>query len=215
MALLTTGIIENTPVAGVRPTVTVTVKITNDNTAPANVEILGFHVTGTTKALYVQELLALAPGDVVTRVYFAQFDEFEFEFVTSSDAVEISVWGKNAAGALVAAHRLVPAELNPVGPVGITGATGAAGATGATGAAGATGATGAAGATGATGAAGATGATGAAGATGATGAAGATGATGAAGATGATGAAGATGATGAAGATGATGAAGATGATGA
>jgi hypothetical protein len=33
--------------------------------------------------------------------------------------------GKNGAGNLVAAHRLVPAELNPIGSDGGTGATGA------------------------------------------------------------------------------------------
>ena len=81
MAELTTGLIENTPVAGVRPTSTFTVKITNDDTIAANIEILGFFVTGTTKTLYVQELLALAAGEVVTRNYFAQLDAFEFQLI--------------------------------------------------------------------------------------------------------------------------------------
>ena len=119
MAELTTGLIENTPVAGVRPTSTFTVKITNDDTIAANIEILGFFVTGTTKTLYVLELFILAPGEVATKNYFAQFDEFEFQFITSSDAIEISTWGKDAAGNLNAAHRLVPAELDPIGPNGI------------------------------------------------------------------------------------------------
>jgi hypothetical protein len=52
MAELTTGVIENTPVAGVRPTTTLTVKITNDDTIDATVFIEGFYVTGTTKTLY-------------------------------------------------------------------------------------------------------------------------------------------------------------------
>ncbi len=130
MALLTTGLIENTPVGGVRPTSTFTVKITNDDTIAATVQIEGFFVTGTTKTLYVSELFVMAPGEVAERIYFAQFDEFEFQFITSSDAIEISAWGKDAAGNLVAAHRLVPAELDPIGPSGITGATGATGATG-------------------------------------------------------------------------------------
>ncbi|EHQ87557.1 exosporium glycoprotein BclB-related protein [Desulfosporosinus youngiae] len=218
MAQLTTGLIENTPVNEVRPTTTFTVKITNDDTIDATVFLEGFYVTGITKTLYVLELFVMAPGEVAERVYYAQFDEFEFQFLTSSDAVEISAWGKDAAGNLVAAHRLVAAELDLIGPSGITGATGAAGATGATGATGDAGATGATGATGDAGATGATGATGDAGATGATGATGDAGATGATGATGDAGATGATGATGDAGATGATGAtgdAGATGATGA
>ena len=58
----------------------------------------------------------MAPGEVATRIYFANFDEFEFQFTTSADAVEISAWGKNAAGELVVAHRLVPAELDLIGP---------------------------------------------------------------------------------------------------
>lgn len=115
MAELTTGLIENTPVAGIRPTSTFTVKVTNDDSVAANIEIFGFFVTGITKTLYVLELLILAPGEVVTRTYYAQFDEFEFQFITSSNAVEISAWGKNAAGDLTAAHRLVPAELDPIG----------------------------------------------------------------------------------------------------
>ncbi|MCB8818910.1 hypothetical protein LJE72_26055, partial [Desulfosporosinus sp. SRJS8] len=140
MAELTTGIIENTPVAEVRPTVTFTVKITNDDTTTADIEVLGFFVTGTMKVLYIQEVFSLAAGDVASRVYFAQLDQFEFQFITSSDAVEISGWGKGADGDLVAAHRVLPAELDPIGSVEIIGATGATGATGA-GATGATGAT--------------------------------------------------------------------------
>lgn len=146
MAELTTGLIENTPVAGIRPTSSITVRITNDDTVVASVQIMGFHLTGVTKTLYVLELFLVNPGEVATRNYFADLDAFEFQFETSSDAIETSVWGKDTDGNLVVPHRLVPAELDPIGPDGITGATGAAGA------AGATGATGAAGATGATGA---------------------------------------------------------------
>jgi len=42
MASLTTGLIENTPVVGVRPTTTLTVKIANDDTIPATVHLQGF-----------------------------------------------------------------------------------------------------------------------------------------------------------------------------
>lgn len=111
MALLTTGLIENTPVAGVRPTSTLTVKITNDNVSAANIEINGYFVTGTTKTPYVQELFALAAGAVATRIYSAQFDEFEFQFTTSSPSVVISAWGKDAAGNLTEAHRVVAKEI--------------------------------------------------------------------------------------------------------
>ncbi|MHB8076879.1 hypothetical protein [Desulfosporosinus fructosivorans] len=117
MAELTTGLIENTPVGGIRPTTTFTVKVTNDDTVLANVFIEGFFVTGITKTLYVLESFNMVPGEVAERIYFAEFDEFEFQFTTSSDAVEISAWGKDVAGNLVAAHRLVPAELDPIGPI--------------------------------------------------------------------------------------------------
>ncbi|HBV85227.1 MAG TPA: hypothetical protein DEF42_00820 [Desulfosporosinus sp.] len=142
MPELTTGLIENTSVAGVRPTLTFTVRISNDDTIATTIEILGFFVTGTTKNLYVHEAFAIAAGDVVTGNYFVQLDAFEFQFITSTDAVKVSAWGKDAAGNLVSAHRVLPAELDPIGPDGITGSTGATGEVGATGATGATGAQG-------------------------------------------------------------------------
>lgn len=114
MDLLATGLIENTPVSGVRPTSTFTVKITNNDTIAAIIQTYGFFVTGATKTLYVLELFAVVAGEVVTKNYTAQFDAFEFQFMISSDALEISAWGKNASGNLVAAHRVLPAELNTV-----------------------------------------------------------------------------------------------------
>ncbi|OMD77164.1 exosporium glycoprotein BclB-related protein [Paenibacillus odorifer] len=236
MSQLSTGPIENNLVGGVRPTQLVTLKIVNQSDdTPSTVQVEGYYMNGT-RTLYVSELVNVAPNQVITNDYYANFDSFEFLFTTPimiDDPIQISVWGKSSTGQLVTAHRLVYSELygeniGITGATGATGATGSVGATGATGAgvtatgstgatgatgAGVTGATGTAGATGATGTAGVTGATGSAGVTGATGTAGATGATGA-GVTGATGTAGATGATGTAGVTGATGTAGATGATG-
>ena len=82
-------------------------------------------------------------------------DAFEFVFSTSFETIAISVWGKDAEGNLVDAHRVLPAELDslepiigPTGEVGPTGATGEVGPTGATGEAGPTGATGETGSTG-------------------------------------------------------------------
>ncbi|MEK5281820.1 MULTISPECIES: exosporium glycoprotein BclB-related protein [Paenibacillus] len=225
MSQLSTGPIENNLVGGVRPTQLITLKIVNQSDdTPSTVQVEGYYMNGT-RTLYVSELVNVAPNQVITNDYYANFDSFEFLFTTPTmidDPIQISVWGKSSTGQLVTAHRLVYSELygENIGITGATGATGSVGATGATGA-GVTGATGSVGATGATGSAGATGATGAgvtgatgAGVTGATGSTGATGATGSAGATGATGTAGVTGATGSAGVTGATGTAGATGATG-
>lgn len=113
MALLTTGLIENTAVAGVRPSSTLTVLISNDDSVSAAIQIAGFYQSGTTKIMYVDEVLTLSAGDVVKRDYYAQFDGFEFQFNVSSLAVEVSAWGKDAAGNLTTAHRVVSEELNP------------------------------------------------------------------------------------------------------
>lgn len=112
MAQLTTGLIENTAVSGVRPSTNVVVRISNDDTTNVTVLIAGFFVSGTTKTQYVQELVGISAGSVLSRNYFAQFDAFEFQFDPSSDAVEISVWGKDAQGNLTTAQRAVPEELN-------------------------------------------------------------------------------------------------------
>lgn len=66
MVSLTTGLIENTPVNGVRPSTTFTVKIKNDGTIAATIQLDGFYVTGVTKTLYALELFILAPGNVAT-----------------------------------------------------------------------------------------------------------------------------------------------------
>lgn len=115
MSQLTTGLIENTIVSEVRPTTNLVVRISNDDIITVTVLIKGFLVSGTTKTQYVEELLSIAAGNVESRTYYAQFDAFEFQFTTSSDAVEISTWGKNATGNLTTAHRAVPEELNLIG----------------------------------------------------------------------------------------------------
>nr|WP_154892750.1 exosporium glycoprotein BclB-related protein [Paenibacillus xylanexedens] len=221
MSFLSTGPIENNAVNGVRPTQTVTVRIDNRSDVTASsVQIQGYYMDGGLRVLYVSESLNIAPNQVVTNNYFANFDAFEFTFTTTTtvnDPIQVSFWGKSSTGSLVTAHRLVSSELLGDVPdiTGVTGATGATGAPGATGVTGATGAPGATGVTGATGAPGAPGAPGATGVTGATGAPGSTGETGATGAPGTTGVTGATGAPGTTGVTGATGAPGTTGVTGA
>ncbi len=176
MAELTTGLIDNFPVDGARPSVSVALRITNDGDSTETVTITGYYLNGTIKEVYVLELVTVNPNEVIIREYYANLDAFEFVFSTSSETVVISVWGKDAEGNLVDAHRVLPAELDslepiivPTGPTGETGATGATGATGPTGATGTTGATGEAGATGVTGETGATGATGETGETGPTG----------------------------------------------
>ncbi|WP_229522505.1 hypothetical protein [Paenibacillus monticola] len=87
-----------------------------DNRDPVNsstVLVEGYALNGS-RSLYVQALFALAPNQVITQRYFANVNGFEFVFTTGgtgADLTEVSVWGKNSAGQLVTAHRLVTAEL--------------------------------------------------------------------------------------------------------
>ena len=118
MALLTTGLIKNTEVLGVRPSSTLSVRISNADLASASIRINGFYWDGSTKTEYVLDILTLAPGEVADRDYFAQFDAYEFLFITNSDALEISAWGKNAAGNKTVVHSMLPAELFPLGMEG-------------------------------------------------------------------------------------------------
>jgi hypothetical protein len=113
MPNLTTGLFDNTPVAGVRPSSTLAVNISNDDTVPVDVQIEGFYQSGITKVKYVEELFTLPAGSVAKRNYFAQFDAFEFQFTVSSESVEITAWGKDAVGNLTTAHRVVAQEVNP------------------------------------------------------------------------------------------------------
>lgn len=107
----TTGLLENTPVEGLRPTASVAVLIDNGTMVEVTVQISGYYLSGTTKVLYVSEVFNLNPGEVATRNYYAQFNAFKFQFITSSQGVEISLWGEDSAGNLVAAHRVLPSEL--------------------------------------------------------------------------------------------------------
>ncbi|MDR6723317.1 BclB C-terminal domain-containing protein [Paenibacillus amylolyticus] len=220
MSFLSTGPIENNSVNGVRPTESVTIRIDNrSDTVTSTIQLQGYYMTDGSRILYVSESFDIAPNQVITNNYFANFDAFEFTFSTTAvvnDPVQVSVWGKSSTGSLVAAHRLVSSEL--IGEIpsitGATGSTGATGATGTPGTAGTTGVTGTPGTTGVTGATGTAGTTGVTGATGTAGTTGVTGATGTAGTAGVTGATGTAGTTGVTGATGTAGTAGVTGATG-
>ncbi|KLU63003.1 hypothetical protein CEB3_c06660 [Peptococcaceae bacterium CEB3] len=108
---LTTGMIDNSAVAGVRPTSTLVVRIANDGASTSAVQVNGYYQSGAGKVQYVAELLTLGAGSVVRRDYYAQFDGFEFQFLLTSPTLEPSVWGKDAQGNLVTAHRLVTKEV--------------------------------------------------------------------------------------------------------
>ncbi|ODA39529.1 YncE family protein [Desulfosporosinus sp. BG] len=125
MSLLITGLIRNTEVLGVRPSSTLFVRIANDDMVSSFVQIRGFYLTGTTNTEYVFDVVTLAPGGVSNNSYYAQFDAFEFKFITSSDAVEISAWGRDDSGALSVVYQVHPVELNLFGSMeGVAGADG-------------------------------------------------------------------------------------------
>ena len=92
----------------------VTIKFVNlDSANSSPVLVQGYYLNGT-RTLYVLEEVFLTPNEVETRNYYANFDTFQFVFTTSglaAESTEISVWGKNASGQLVTAHRLVSDEL--------------------------------------------------------------------------------------------------------
>ncbi|OIJ18527.1 hypothetical protein BKP45_18965 [Anaerobacillus alkalidiazotrophicus] len=115
MATFSSGPIENNPVDGVRPTTQVTIKIVNNSSVNSStVSIQGFALDGS-RTLYVNELFGVAPNQVVTRTFFANVNAFEFVFTTdgaAEDQTEISMWGKNPSGQLVARHRIVSDELD-------------------------------------------------------------------------------------------------------
>ncbi|MBW4081127.1 hypothetical protein [Paenibacillus sp. S150] len=113
MAILSTGPIENNPVLGVRPTQQVTIKLVCRDTVDSVMVSIQGYVLSTTRTLYVNEVLNIAANEVVTRDYFANMDAFEFIFTTDSadpEAIGISLWGKQASGQLVDAHRVVEQE---------------------------------------------------------------------------------------------------------
>lgn len=111
MALLTTGLIKNTEVCGVRPNSTLTVRLYNPDQISVTIRISGCYWSRTTKTDYVLDILTLAPREVRNIDYFAQLEALEFQFITSSDTVEIAVWGKNAAGKRTVVHSVLPGEL--------------------------------------------------------------------------------------------------------
>ena len=98
--LLSTGPIENNAVNGVRPTQTVTIRIDNRSDVTASsVQIQGYYMNAGLRVLYVSESFDIAPNQVVTNNYFANFDSFEFTFTTTTtvnDPIQVSVWGKRA-----------------------------------------------------------------------------------------------------------------------
>ncbi|WP_339256600.1 hypothetical protein MKZ12_21680 [Paenibacillus sp. FSL R5-0713] len=113
MSILSTGPIENNPVSGLRPTQRVTIRLVSQTDVDSVTVSIQGYVLSTIRTLYVSEVISVAPNEAVTRDYFADLDAFEFVFGTDVAGVEevgISVWGKQASGQLVDAHRVVEHE---------------------------------------------------------------------------------------------------------
>ncbi|MEK3793892.1 hypothetical protein MKX42_19340 [Paenibacillus sp. FSL R7-0204] len=119
MAILSTGPIENSPTSGSRPTQQVTIKFDNRDSLISSVILVEGYVLNGTRTLYAQDEFSIAPNEVITKNYFANLNAFEFIFTVedaASEVIQISAWGKNSAGQLVTAHRLVSSEvLAPAG----------------------------------------------------------------------------------------------------
>ena len=112
MPYLTTGLIDNTTVESVRKSSRFSVEIANEDKSTVAVQIEGFLQSGTTKVKYVDDFFTLAAGTVAQRNYYVQFDAFKFRFFVSSQAVNVSAWGKDVAGKITSAFRVV--EVNPI-----------------------------------------------------------------------------------------------------
>ncbi|GAK40758.1 hypothetical protein TCA2_3248 [Paenibacillus sp. TCA20] len=113
MAILSTGPVQNNPVSGVRPTQQVTIRLVSRAAVDSLTVSVQGYALGTSRTLYVNEVISIAPNEVVTRSYFADLDAYEFVFETSMEGLEevgVSVWGKQASGQLVEAHRVVVHE---------------------------------------------------------------------------------------------------------
>lgn len=114
MAFLTTGIIDNSPVLGVRPSSSLSVLVTNNDVVAASVNIKGYFLSGNAKIQYVEEIFSLVPGEVRVRDYYADLDGLEFNFIVSTSGVSVTLWGKDSQGNLQAAQRLVAQELDRI-----------------------------------------------------------------------------------------------------
>lgn len=122
MSIISTGPIENNPVAGVRPTQLVTVRLVSRAAVEAISVVIQGYVLNGTRTVYVSETVNLAPNESLLRNYYADLNGFEFVFntgETDDQLLGISVWGKQNTGELTAAHRIVTHEHIFAEPEGI------------------------------------------------------------------------------------------------
>jgi hypothetical protein len=113
LAILSSGQIVNHPVGGVNPNQQVIVKMENyDSVNSAIVFVQGYYLNGA-PTLYILERVSIPPNETVMRKYFANYDAFEFVFITNVHATEstgISIWKEDMSRKLVTAYYLVSHE---------------------------------------------------------------------------------------------------------
>ena len=109
MPYLTTGLLDNISVEHGRRSSTLTVNISNDDTSTVAIQVEGFFQKGTTNVKYVEDFFTLTAGAVALKNYFVPFNSFTFVFFVSSQAVDVSVWSKDATGNLTS-ENLVAVE---------------------------------------------------------------------------------------------------------
>ncbi|MEL1135725.1 YncE family protein [Desulfitobacterium sp. THU1] len=115
MTVWTTGEIRNPVVAGLRQIATLSVRYRNASSQPAVVEIRGYYFERNARIEYVMDSMTLIPGEVKDTQHYAQFDAWEFRFMTTSDDVGINVWGKNRVGNMIATYPVCRVDNSLVG----------------------------------------------------------------------------------------------------
>lgn len=121
MASLTTGLIENNKVSGIRPCSNFLVRFLNNDLISISIRINGYYWKDSTKKEYVIDLLTLAAGEAADKSYYAEFDAFEFQFISGSDALEVSAWGQDNIGRPTLKCNVLPIDLFPIHREGKTG----------------------------------------------------------------------------------------------
>lgn len=111
MPYYTTGLIDNTSAADIRPSATLAIAISNEDTSTAAIQIEGFFQKGSAQEKFVEDFFTLAAGTVSLRNYFIQFEVVEFKFFVNSLFVEVSAWKKEREGALTSDHPISIEEI--------------------------------------------------------------------------------------------------------
>ena len=86
--------------------------VNRDSINFSSVHIQGYKLNSL-RTLYVLEEISIAPNEVITRNFGADFDAYEFVFTTDGFAeisTEVSVWGRNESGAIIDVQRVVAEE---------------------------------------------------------------------------------------------------------